>query len=311
MTIHDGIQARAFGRPVVTVGSFDGVHRGHLSVVDALVEAAAKTRGEAVVVTFDPHPREVLFPMERAPGILTTTREKAEILGARGVEHLVVLPFTTELGGLAYAEFVERVLVGTIGMKGLVVGFDHRFGRGREGDFEGLRGLAAASGFFLQRVPALVTGEGRVSSTRIRDALATGDARLVNELLGYRYALTGRVVAGERLGRRIGFPTANLQVEDGRKCLPASGAYAALATVKGVTTGGLLNVGTRPTVSRSGELSIEAHLFDFNADAYGQEMTVRLVDRLRGERRFENVEELARQLARDKEQALERLEGEV
>ncbi|MDR1274377.1 MAG: bifunctional riboflavin kinase/FAD synthetase [Odoribacteraceae bacterium] len=303
MIIHHGIQDHAIRRPVVTLGSFDGVHRGHLSVIEALEETAALLDGEPVVVTFDPHPREVLYPMERKPGILTTLDEKAALLERRGVTHLIVLPFTAGLGELGYADFVERVLVGAIGIKGLVVGYDHRFGKGREGNYENLRQMAERLDFFLRQVPALEMNDASVSSTKIRDALATGNIRLVNALLGYRYPLTGKVVPGERLGRRIGFPTANLHVEDARKSLPATGVYAVEATVAGETACGLLNVGTRPTVSTSGSLSIEAHLLDFHRDLYGEYLTIHLVDRLRGERKFENVGELQKQLELDKETA--------
>jgi riboflavin kinase/FMN adenylyltransferase len=266
--------------------------------------------GEPVVITFDPHPREVLYPLERLPGILTTLPEKAAILARHGVGHLIVLPFTAGLGDLGYADFVERVLVAAIGIKGLVVGHDHRLGKGRAGNHENLRSLAGRHGFFLERQPAFEANGASVSSTRIRDALATGDVRQVNDLLGYRYPLTGKVVPGDRLGRRIGFPTANLRVEDGRKCLPAPGVYAVEASAGGLPARGLLNVGTRPTVSTSGTLSIEAHLLDFAGDLYGNTLTVYLVDRLRGERKFENVEELKRQLERDKAGALARFRGE-
>jgi riboflavin kinase/FMN adenylyltransferase len=304
MVVHYGIQEITLRRPVVTVGSFDGVHRGHLSVIEALKMTARSLGGESVVVTFDPHPREVLYPLERKPGILTTLPEKALLLEQAGVDHLIVLAFTAELGGMEYADFVKQVLVEGIGMQGLVVGHDHRFGKGRAGDHGKLHRLAEHYHFSLGRQPVFKADDVGVSSTKIRDALATGNVRQVNALLGYRYPLTGKVVPGEQLGRQMDFPTANLYVEDRRKCLPAPGVYVIEAAVEGESARGLLNVGTRPTVSTSGNLSIEAHLFDFHRDVYGKYLTVYLVDRLRGERKFENVEELKRQLEQDKAAAL-------
>ena len=300
MTIHHGIDDATIRRPVATIGSFDGVHRGHLGVLEALKGAARRVDGESVVITFDPHPREVLYPLERKPGLLTTLPEKAMILERAWVDHLVVLEFTAGLGALEYADFVRRVLVEALGIRGLVVGHDHRLGRGRAGNLESLQRLAGEYRFFLYRCPVIETGDAGVSSTRISDALARGNVRLANALLGYRYSLAGEVVTGNQLGRRIGFPTANLRVEDDRKCLPAPGVYVVDAVVDGDSTGGLLNVGTRPTVSTSGALSVEVHLLDFHRDIYGQRLSVSLVDRLREERKFEHVEELRQQLEQDK-----------
>lgn len=304
MITHHGINKGDIPRPVATIGSFDGVHRGHLSVIEALRDDAARLRGHSVVITFDPHPREILYPGERKPGILSTLPEKIALLERRGVEHLVILPFTAETGNMEYDEFVARVLVARVGVKGLVIGHDHRLGKGRAGNRESLQRLADDFHFALRHQPVFATPDGSVSSTKIRDALLTGNVRLANALLGYRYPITGEVVPGERLGRQIGFPTANLRLDDERKLLPAPGVYAIEATVGNETRRGFLNIGTRPTVSASGRLSIEAHLFDFDRDLYGLPVTLSLLDRLRGERKFESIEELQRQLLLDKQRVL-------
>ncbi|MDR0544024.1 MAG: bifunctional riboflavin kinase/FAD synthetase [Odoribacteraceae bacterium] len=304
MITHHGINKGDIPRPVATIGSFDGVHRGHLSVIEALRDAAEKLRGHSVVITFDPHPREILYPGERKPGILSTLPEKIALLERRGVEHLVVLPFTAETGNMEYDEFVDRVLVDRVGVKGLVIGHDHRLGKGRAGNRESLQRLADDFHFALRHQPVFATPDGSVSSTKIRDALLAGNVRLANALLGYRYPITGKVVPGEQLGRQIGFPTANLRLADERKLLPAPGVYAIEATVGDETRRGLLYIGARPTVSASGRLSIEAHLFDFDRDLYGLPVTLSLLDRLRGERKFESIEELQRQLLLDKQRVL-------
>ncbi|MDR2414916.1 MAG: bifunctional riboflavin kinase/FAD synthetase [Odoribacteraceae bacterium] len=309
MTTHHGIIERSICRPVATIGSFDGVHRGHLSVIEALRATAKKLDGHSVVITFDPHPREILYPMEQKPGILTTLAEKTALLEQRGVDHLIVLPFTGETGRVEYDDFVKQVLVDAIGIKGLVVGHDHRLGRGRAGNHENLQRLANEHAFFLARQPVFETRDVSVSSTKIRDALLTGNVQLANDLLGYHYTLTGKVVPGERLGRQIGFPTANLRLDDDRKLLPAPGVYMIEASVDGELHRGLLNVGTRPTVSTTGRLSVEAHLFDFDRNIYGSSLSLSLLDRVRGERKFENINELKKQLLEDKQTALARGDG--
>lgn len=307
MILHHSIDSLQLHRPVVTIGSFDGVHLGHLSVIDCLKESAEAIGGESVILTFDPHPREVLYPLEGKPGILTTLDEKADILAAQGVRHLIVLPFTRELGNMEYADFVKQILVDRIGMVGLVVGYDHRFGKGRTGDYTSLQTLSEQYRFFLKKLPVYEADNVNVSSTKIRNALSIGDIRRVNSFLGYSYPLTGTVIHGHHLGTRIGFPTANLQISDPRKLLPAKGVYLVYAKVSDQRYPGMLNIGTRPTVSSEGALSLEVHLFDFHRDIYGQTLTIELFDRLRGEQKFDSIEELTTQLVKDREEARYRL----
>ena len=310
MKVHYGIENIDIHCPVVTIGSFDGVHLGHACVIRHLREKAAAVGGESVIISFEPHPREVLYPLERKPGILTTLEEKVEILERYGVGHLVVLRFTLDFARQSYADFVRDVLVGRLRMRGLVVGYDHRFGKDRAGDYESLRELSRRYGFFLERESAFEEDDVNVSSTKIRNALAVGDIALVNRFLGYAYSFTGTVVPGRRLGREMGFPTANIALPDERKLLPAPGVYAVRVEVGGETRGGMLNIGVRPTVSSDGVVTREVHIFDFDRQIYGSTVTVRLIARVRGEQKFADISELRSQLLHDKEQVRELLADE-
>lgn len=304
MQVHYGITDIQIVNPVVTMGSFDGVHKGHVQVIENLRRVAAKLGGESVIISFEPHPREVLYPLEKRPGILTTLEEKIRILQAHGVEHLVILPFTEELANLSYSDFVKHVLVEKLKMKGLVVGYDHRFGKNREGSFEVLKAMAKQFDFYLEQEEAYEENEVNISSTKIRTALELGNIALVREFLGYDYPISGKVVHGDKIGRNIGFPTANLQLEDERKLLPASGVYAVRVLVDGVTYGGMLNIGVRPTVSRSGIVRLEVNIFDFQAEIYDKTLSVFLLARVRGERKFNDIDELKSQLGDDKQWVL-------
>ena len=307
MQIHYGTADLHIANPVATIGSFDGVHKGHVQVIECHKRVARNLRGETVIISFEPHPREVLYPQEKRPGILTTLEEKRAILDQQGVDHLIILPFTRSLAELDYQEFVRDLLVGQIGIKGLVVGYDHRFGKNREGTFEKLKELSAKYHFYIEQEEAYEENQINISSTKIRNALQVGDIDRVNAYLGYAYSFAGEVVAGDKIGRSIGFPTANLQLKDDRKLLPAPGVYAVKVLVGQETFGGMLNIGVRPTVSRSGIIRIEVNLFDFAQDIYGKEIRVSLLARIRGERKFENTDELQQQLLRDREEVQEHL----
>lgn len=303
MEIHYGADDLHLVNPVVTIGSFDGVHKGHVQVIHSLRKVAARLGGESVIISFEPHPREVLYPMEKRPGMLTTLDEKIRILTACGVEHLIIMPFTLELAALDYADFVRHILVEKIGMKGLVVGYDHRFGKNREGTFGKLECLAKEYGFYLEQEKVYEENCVNISSTKIRNALLTGDIAQANDFLGYGYSLTGTVVAGDKIGRTIGFPTANVRLEGERKQLPAAGVYAVRVAIGETVRKGMLNIGIRPTVSTAGTLRIEVHIFDFDRDIYGEEMTITLVARIRGEQKFKHIEELKQQLLSDRRSA--------
>lgn len=309
MQVHYGITDIQITAPVVTMGSFDGVHKGHVQVIGNLKQVAAELGGESVIISFEPHPREVLYPLEKRPGILTTLEEKIGILQAHGVDHLIILPFTEELANLSYSDFVKRILVDRLGIKGLVVGYDHRFGKNREGSFEVLKAIAVQYHFYLEQEQAYEENEVNISSTKIRTALELGNIALVREFLGYDYPISGKVIHGDKIGRTIGFPTANLQLEDERKLLPASGVYAVRVSVDGVLYGGMLNIGVRPTVSRSGIVRLEVNIFDFHSEIYDKTISVFLLARVRGERKFNDVAELSTQLKTDKQVVLKNLSG--
>lgn len=304
MRIHYGTEDLHIDNPVVTIGSFDGVHKGHVQVIESLKRVAERLGGETVIISFEPHPREVLYPMEKRPGILTTLEEKSEILSSLGVGHLMILPFTRSLAELDYKDFVRHILIDRVGMKGLVVGYDHRFGKNREGTFEKLQQLSEKYHFYLEQEEAYEENQINISSTKIRNALQVGDIARVNDFLGYPYTLPGQVVTGDRIGRAMGFPTANIQLQDERKLLPAAGVYAVEVCIEGETYGGMLNIGVRPTVSCSGIVRIEVHIFDFDRDIYQREIKIALMARIRGERKFDGVNELASQLKRDREECL-------
>lgn len=301
MLIHNGTENLNIANPVVTIGSFDGVHKGHVQVIESLKKVAQMLHGDSVIVSFEPHPREILYPQEKRPGMLTTLEEKAEILRGHGIDHLVILPFSRSLAELGYKDFVRHILVDKIGLKGLVVGYDHRFGKNREGTFDKLKELARHYQFYLEQEEVYEENRINVSSTKIRNALQIGDINRVNEFLGYTYTISGKVVTGDKIGRTMGFPTANIQLKDDRKLLPAAGVYAVKVIVGQQEYKGMLNIGVRPTVSSSGVVRIEVNIFDFNADLYGAEIQLALIARIRGERKFNDINELQQQLIQDRE----------
>ncbi|HEX8298012.1 MAG TPA: bifunctional riboflavin kinase/FAD synthetase [Rubricoccaceae bacterium] len=308
-------------RSVVTTGTFDGVHLGHQAIVTYLVGRAHAVGGVPTVVTFSPHPREVITGTP-VP-LLTTLDERADHLESLGVERFVVLPFSRALSQLSAEAYVSDVLLGQIGMREIVVGYDHRFGRGREGDRATLERIGAQRGFTVDVIPEQIYGAGEgvagdgpaqgitISSSEIRRRLIDdGDAAGAAHLLGRPYRLSGPVVRGDQRGRTIGFPTANVQPANPSKLLPRTGVYAVRATLPGgETRGGMMNVGVRPTFQTDGRRTVEVHLFDVEADLYGQTLGVDLVARLRDERRFEGIEALVAQLREDESEARNALAG--
>lgn len=286
---------------VVSVGTFDGLHAGHRTILDRLFERAEAQRGLSTVITFDPHPRE-LIRGEPVP-LLTTIEERGALLEARGLERFVVLPFTREFARLKPEAYVEDILVSQVGLKEIVIGYDHRFGRKGKGDSDLMRKLGRKHGFAVDVISAQAVEDEVVSSTRIRELLKEGSVQQAARLLGRPYGLDGTVVRGEGRGRKIGFPTANLAPLDERKIIPGGGVYAVRVQHAGESYGGMMNIGRRPTFDGTAK-QIEAHLFEFDQSIYGERLRVEFVQRIRGEEKFEGVDALTRQLARDRRRAL-------
>jgi riboflavin kinase/FMN adenylyltransferase len=291
---------------VVTSGTFDGVHLGHQKILNRLKEIAREHQGETVVVTFWPHPRLVLHPEDTSLKLLNTFEEKAELLKQAGIDHLVRIPFTREFSHLSSEEFIIRILVQTIGTRKLVIGHDHRFGHNREGSFEELKKNAPRYGFEVEEIPPQDVHHITISSTKIRKALEQGDVETANLLLGRPYSLRGQVVKGDRLGRLIGFPTANINIDTHYKLIPADGVYAVTAQHAGKTFRGMMYIGLRPTVGGMHK-TLEVNLFDFEQEIYGDELIVHFHARLRADNRFSDLDELRQQLILDKKKADELL----
>ena len=310
MQIHYNLDNfRAVG-PVVTIGTFDGVHLGHREVISELKRISKLSGGESVIFTFDPHPRIVISPEEDSLRLLSTIDEKIDLIGKLGIDHLVIYPFDKEFSRLSYEDFVRGILVTKMKISSLVVGYDHRFGQGRKGDFSSLELLSRSLNFNVEQLSEFLIDNQVVSSTKIRSSLEAGDILKANHYLGYPYSISGRVIAGKQLGRKLGFPTANIEAFDHHKLIPGDGVYAVVVNTKGKQYNGMLNIGIRPTVNLNADhKSIEVHIFDFDADIYNSEVTLFFMDKIRDEQKFENIDLLQEQLFKDRITALEILSG--
>jgi riboflavin kinase/FMN adenylyltransferase len=304
MKIYHGVEDFVrLNNAVVTSGTFDGVHVGHTKILSRLREIAAKTNGETVVITFWPHPRLVLHPEDTSLKLLNTFEEKAELLKAQGINHLIRIPFTKEFSQLTSEEFITRILVDTIGTKKLVIGHDHHFGKNREGSFEQLLVNGPKYGFEVEEIPRQDVDHVGVSSTKIRRALEAGDIETATHFLGHTYSITGRVVMGDKLGRILGFPTANIEIDTVYKLVPADGIYAVTVEYGHQRFNGMLYIGNRPTVNGV-KRNIEVNIFDFDKDIYGDSLTIFFHNLIRSDIKFHDLEELKRQLHIDKVAAL-------
>jgi riboflavin kinase/FMN adenylyltransferase len=332
MQVHRALdQLPPFRNAVVTIGTFDGVHKGHQQIISGMKAVAAETDGETVILTFHPHPRKVVNGASGPVALLNTLDEKIELLSAQGVDHLVVIPFTREFSLLSADEYIEQFLVRYFHPHTIIIGYDHRFGNNRSGDFRLLELRSADLGFQVREIPEQVLDDVKVSSTRIREALQNGNPPLAAELLGYPYFFEGTVVKGQQLGRTLGFPTANIDVPDEEKLIPGNGVYAVTVEVRddegvrddtragggaepkiptfaeGLPLKGMMNIGVRPTVDGTRRV-IEAHLLNYAGDLYGRCLRITLRAWLRPEQRFNGLDALKEQLAKDRENALLQLE---
>lgn len=303
MKIYEGLEGfEPVSNAVVTSGTFDGVHLGHQKILKRIREIARSIQGETVLITFWPHPRLVLHPHNHQLRLLSTFEEKANLLRQFGIDHLVTIPFTQEFSQMSSKEFIQQILIDRIHTRKLVIGYDHRFGKNREGSFEYLQQNSQEFGFELEEISREDVEEIGVSSTKIRKALESGDIRTANLYLGRPYELNGLVVKGQQIGRSIGFPTANIHVPNDYKLIPKDGVYAVEAKVEDQLYKAMLNIGNRPTVDGT-KKTVETHLFDFQGDLYNKLITVYFRDFIREEQKFDGLEALKKQLIEDQKTA--------
>jgi len=306
---------------VVTIGTFDGVHVGHQKILSTLKECARNINGETVLLTFFPHPRMILHPEDDSLKLISDIEEKVELLARAGIDHLIITPFTRDFSNQSPEEYIREVLVGKIGTKKIVIGYDHRFGKDRAGTLHDLLKYAEIYNYTVEQIPEQDINDVAVSSTKIREALIKGDIKSANSYLGYPFQLTGKVMRGNQLGRNLGYPTANLQVQESHKLIPAYGIYAVEAAIieaREINTGtyaphepqqlikGMGYIGTRPTVDGVSR-SIEINLFDFNADIYGKTLRVKFLHFIRHDQWFESLDEMIRQMEIDEQRVRELL----
>lgn len=287
--------------PVLTIGTFDGVHIGHQKIIEQLNKEAKKIDGESVLFTFYPHPRMVLNPTDHGLKLIQTQEEKLDKLSKMGLQNCIVYPFTHDFSQLTALEFVRDFLVKQLKVKKLVIGYDHQFGKNREGSLAYLKTVSKKFDFEVIEIPAQEIDAVNVSSTKIRDAILKGDILLANEFLRIPFQIIGTVVDGKKLGRTIGYPTANIELNSDLKLVPAKGVYAVRINVKGIWRKGMLNIGFKPTISKENNQTIEVNIFDFTEDIYGEKVIVQFLSKWREEQKFDGIEALKIQLKKDEE----------
>jgi riboflavin kinase/FMN adenylyltransferase len=308
MQVHRQIEGlNAFRKAVVTIGTFDGVHTGHQKIIDQLKQEAKKINGESVLITFDPHPRKVLDPGKPLK-LINTLDEKIELLKKQGLDHLVIVPFTLQFASLSAEEYIQDFLFNRFHPHTVIIGYDHRFGHDRKGDYHMMEDFAEKLAFQLKEIPEHIVDSIIVSSTKIRDAIRLGDVQIANDLLGYEFFFQGTIIQGNKLGRKLGFPTANLQINDRDKLIPGHGVYAVTAALDQREFQGMMNIGIRPTLN-DGLFMIEVNLFDFDEEVYGQELKVHVRKFMRPEIKFNGLDALKEQITRDKLDVLTVLAG--
>lgn len=301
MKIHCQIPDELIPHPILSMGTFDGVHKGHQQLIQQMVKDAREKNGCAVLITFDPHPKQVLYPDVEPLKMIQTLEEKIDFLKTTGLDHLVILPFTQETSRWSAEDFVRNIFVKSLHANKIYLGYDHRFGKNRTGDFALMQELSNIYHFELNQIPAVFHQESPISSTKIRAALTAGDIELANEMLGHPYSLSGEVLHGKKLGRTIGVPTANIQIKDPNKILPKNGVYFGIAQIEGDPKkySAAINIGVRPTVDSGDTVHIEAHLISFDQDIYNKRLTLEFINRIRDEKKFDQLEQLVQQITSD------------
>lgn len=296
--IHSLSNYNSSKKTYITIGTFDGVHIGHQHIIKRLVASAKKANKKSVLLTFFPHPRMVL-QKDATIELINTINERAKFLEQTGLDCLIIHPFSKEFSRLTALDFVRDILVNKLNTSKLIIGYDHHFGKNREGNITQLTEYSHLYDFSVEEIPAQDIDDVSVSSTKIRKALANGELKTANKYLGYNFPLTGVVVNGKQLGGKIGFPTANIDVPEDYKLIPKTGVYVVKSTINGVSTFGMMNIGNRPTINGSHQ-TIEVHFFDFEQDLYGKTLTIELLYFLRNEQKFKSLEKLILQLNQDK-----------
>lgn len=284
---------------VVTIGTFDGVHLGHQKLIKRVREAASEIGGKSLILTFFPHPRMIVYPEEHGVLLLNTMSEKQELLEAEGIDHLVIQAFTQEFAAISSHDFIRKILVEKLRTKKLIIGYDHRFGKNREGSFDDLIKGSVEFGYSVEKIEEEDVNDIAVSSTQIRKALTRGDVATATAFLGKPYSMSGMVVHGNKIGRTIGFPTANIQIPEDYKLIPAEGVYVVEVLLGQEKHYGMLSIGRRPTLEMAGKLSVEVFILDFDREIYGMEITLKLLAWIREDRKFKSLEALTNQIKND------------
>ena len=292
----------SFEKPVLTIGTFDGVHQGHKSILQSVVQEAKAIKGTSVLITFEPHPRKLIFPTEPLK-LLCTLEERLALVANAQIDVVVVVPFTKEFAAQSAQDYISDFLVAQFQPSIIIIGYDHRFGHDRTGDIAMLGSYAHQYHYEVKEISAQLISAAAVSSTKVRNLLLEGNVAAAHQMLGTAYSISGKVIRGAQRGRSIGFPTANIALADTDKLVPQIGVYAVRVFVKDQWYKGMLNLGYNPTVVTDNEVKIEVHLFDFDQDIYDQEIKVCFISRLRNEQKFESLDALKSQLQQDRLEA--------
>ena len=312
MKVHYTIQQLpTFRKAVITIGTFDGLHSGHRKIIELMQSEAVSVNGETVIITFDPHPRQIVAKEKSPVFLINTLSEKIQLLETLGIDHLVVIPFTEAFANQSAEAYITDFLVNTFHPHTIIIGYDHRFGKNRSGDYKLLEAKADEYNYKVKEIPGQMLQDITISSTKIREAILHGDVETARNFLGYDYFFSGKVVEGNKLGRTIGYPTANIQISEENKLVPSNGVYAVLISnenpiapgLKMKNLGGMMNIGVRPTVDGTNRV-IEVNIFDFDENIYGETLIITLKKYLRSEIKFNGLDALKEQLAKDKEAAM-------
>ena len=303
MQVHYGFESyKNIKNPIVTVGTFDGVHFGHQKIIQRLQKIAKKNNGESVLLTFDPHPRKILLN-DQGLKLIHTINEKINILENLGLNHLVIYPFTLEFSKFSAKRYIDELLIQKLGTHTLVIGYDHHFGNDREGNIDLLKKYEKSNPFYLEEIKAHEIEEIKISSTKVRSAIEKGNIHLVNDYCGHFYEFSGEVVRGNGIGKTIGTPTANIKLNSNEKIIPLDGVYAVICQIKDTIYKGIMNIGFKPTVDEGQKRTVEIHLFDYEKDIYGQDLRTKVIERIRDEVKFNSLKELKSQILKDNEKA--------